>query len=93
MNPGIDVERIIPAVSASFALEPGDVFSVRTPGGGGVGNPLNREPDEVLQDLLEGRISERSASEDYGIIVRDGQLAGSATSRLRKKKHDRETTS
>lgn len=93
LNPGIDVERIIPAVSASFALEPGDVFSVRTPGGGGFGDPLNREPDEVLQDLLEGRISERSASEDYGIIVRDGQLDDNATSRLRKKKHDRETTS
>ena len=85
VNPDTAGERPIPTVSASLPLEPGDVVSVRTPGGGGFGDPLDRDPEKVLQDLLDERISETSARDDYGIIVRDAKLDAPATRRQRRR--------
>ena len=35
-------------------------------GGGGFGNPSNRDPKAVVEDVLEGYISREKAAEDYG---------------------------
>jgi N-methylhydantoinase B len=40
----------------------------RTSGGGGWGNPLERDPARVLRDLREGYISIEKAREDYGVV-------------------------
>ena len=50
-------------------MEDGDIFVVRTPGGGGYGKPLDREPALVLQDVLNGLISVKAAEKDYGVII------------------------
>jgi len=42
---------------------------VLTAGGGGWGNPLEREPAKVQWDVLEGYISLDSAREDYGVVL------------------------
>ena len=47
----------------------GRVFRIQTTGGGGWGDPLDREPDLVRDDLLEGRVSEQGARADYGVSV------------------------
>ena len=47
----------------------GHVFRIVTTGGGGWGDPLERDPSMVVQDLLEGRVSESRAGEDYGVVV------------------------
>ncbi len=85
LNPGAAGERAIPSAAAGFPLDAGDVVGVRTPGGGGYGDPLERDPDRVLDDLLDERISARAAKEVYGVVVRRGRLAQSATARLREK--------
>ncbi len=49
------------------ALQPGDVFVIRTSGGGGLGPPEDRPRDAVVDDIREGRVSEEGARRDYGV--------------------------
>jgi N-methylhydantoinase B len=44
---------------------------VRTGGGGGFGNPLDRDPQAVRNDVREGFVSVASARDDYGVVMRD----------------------
>jgi N-methylhydantoinase B len=53
----------------------GQVVRVVTTGGGGWGDPLQRETDRVLRDVIEGRVSKESAEADYGVVF---AVAGSA---------------
>jgi N-methylhydantoinase B len=53
-------------------LERGDKLIIRTPGGGGYGNPLMRDPDLVLGDFLNGLVSINAAQKDYGVVI-DGE--------------------
>jgi N-methylhydantoinase B len=50
-------------------LKPGDVVIIDAAGGGGHGNPLEREPELVESDVIEGYITPESAREDYGVVV------------------------
>jgi N-methylhydantoinase B len=47
----------------------GDVVTVRTPGGGGYGDPRERDPDLVLRDVVRGYITAEDAARDYGVVV------------------------
>ncbi len=40
------------------------------PGGGGYGDPLTREPQRVLEDVIDGYVSIEAAKRDYGVVVR-----------------------
>ena len=50
----------------------GDRFICIGPAGGGYGNPLERDPEQVLEDVLDGLISRNSAARDYAVIVSEG---------------------
>ncbi len=50
-------------------LQAGDRVHVCTPGGGGYGNPMQRDPELVLQDVLLGRISADQAEQSYGVVL------------------------
>jgi len=57
----------------------------QTAGGGGWGDPLEREPRRVLADVREGYVSARSAREDYGVVLTaEGEVDDAATSALRR---------
>ena len=62
-------KRIKLKSKCTVKMEDGDIFVVRTPGGGGYGKPLDREPALVLQDVLNGLISVKAAEKDYGVII------------------------
>jgi N-methylhydantoinase B len=47
----------------------GDILIVKTPGGGGYGNPRDRDAKLVLSDVLENRVSFQSAFKDYGVPI------------------------
>jgi N-methylhydantoinase B len=51
----------------------GTVIRITTPGGGGWGDPLERDPESVRLDVLSGIVSVESASDDYGVIVHKTQ--------------------
>jgi N-methylhydantoinase B len=60
-----------------------DVYEVSWQGGGGVGDPLARDPEAVGRDLREGVVSERAAREVYGTAVGEGGVDREATAALR----------
>lgn len=68
INPGTAAERLLPT-KFSTTLEPGDLFYHEQPGGGGWGNPLERTPEAVLNDVLDDKVSIQAAEEEYGIAV------------------------
>jgi N-methylhydantoinase B/oxoprolinase/acetone carboxylase alpha subunit len=41
------------------------------PGGGGYGDPLERDTDAVLHDVKEGYVSREGARDDYGVVVEE----------------------
>lgn len=47
----------------------GDVLKVLTPGGGGYGDPLERDPEKVLEDYIDGKVSLDMAREQYGVEI------------------------
>jgi N-methylhydantoinase B len=59
------------SVDVSFHPVPANTQAIiRTGGGGGWGNPLERDPGKVLEDVLEGMVSLESAKKDYGVVLR-----------------------
>jgi len=50
-------------------LKPGDVVTIDAAGGGGYGNPLEREPETVVSDVMEGYVSLERAREDYRVVI------------------------
>jgi N-methylhydantoinase B len=50
-------------------LKPGDVVIIDAAGGGGFGNPLERDPEMVERDVLEEYVSLQKAKEDYGVVI------------------------
>ncbi|MDY7082446.1 MAG: hydantoinase B/oxoprolinase family protein, partial [Halobacteria archaeon] len=52
---------------STHELVGGDTVSIRTPGGGGYGNPEDRDEDSVLRDVLLGKVSEEEARTAYGV--------------------------
>jgi N-methylhydantoinase B len=59
---------------------------VRTSGGGGSGDPLDRDPAMVLRDVRLDKVSTAHAETAYGVIVSDGEVELEATRRLREER-------
>jgi N-methylhydantoinase B len=74
----------------------GEIVAVVTTGGGGWGDPLEREPERVLRDVLEGRVSLAAARDEYGILLRvipndEYELDAEGTTKLRQELRARRT--
>ena len=65
----------LPGLNDDVSVPAGSLLRLRTTGGGGWGDPFEREPELVLLDVLQGKVSEASAERDYGVVVRDGKIA------------------
>ncbi|MBI4528029.1 MAG: hydantoinase B/oxoprolinase family protein [Deltaproteobacteria bacterium] len=59
----------VPAGTREVSVGPGDVVQVHTNAGGGYGDPLKRDPEKVLTDVLDGYVTVESAREDYGVVI------------------------
>jgi N-methylhydantoinase B len=64
-------------------LRAGDIQYVRFMGGGGYGDPIDREPAAVLRDVQNGLVSEGAAREIYGVVVAGDSLDEDATGERR----------
>jgi N-methylhydantoinase B len=69
VNPGRADERELPPLSDGNVVRRGDVVRLQTGGGGGWGHPFDREPERVLEDVLNGFVSRVSATADYGVAL------------------------
>lgn len=88
--PGTPRERRLRMQRAALAV--GDRFENLSGGGGGFGDPLARPSELVVEDVLEGYVSEASAREIYGVAVRDGQVVGISEERRVAARERRGTT-
>ncbi|MDA0367542.1 MAG: hydantoinase B/oxoprolinase family protein [Proteobacteria bacterium] len=61
----------------------GDTFVAYGPCGGGYGDPLARDPLDVLDDVLDGYIGAEAAKADYGVVIANSVVDDAATSKLR----------
>jgi N-methylhydantoinase B len=85
LNRGSTTEHRFDHKIDALRLEAGDRLSAMTPGGGGWGDPLDRDPEHVSEDYRLGLVSRDSALEDYGVILNDqGDVDISVTEAERK---------
>ena len=54
-----------------------------TTGSGGHGPPTERDPQRVLDDVLDGRVSAEAAETGYGVVIQAGEVDVQATEELR----------
>jgi len=66
---GAEKEHWLGSVFSDVPIGSGDVFSRPTAGGGGFGDPLERDPALVLEDVADGYVSIERAAKDYGVVL------------------------
>ena len=71
VDPGGPNERTVDALADAEPVRAGEVIRIRTTGGGGWGDPLDRPYDEVVRDVRWGKVSRTGAREDYGVVLGD----------------------
>jgi N-methylhydantoinase B len=87
IDPGGPNEREMDGLVDDEPVKAGEVIRIRTTGGGGWGDPLERDLDLVRRDVLWGKVSREAVERDYGVIVvgedGDPQVDEAATADLR----------
>ncbi len=79
IDPGGPREREVDALADAEPVQAGEVIRIRTTGGGGWGDPLERPYDEVERDVLWGKVSVDGALADYGVLLVDGAVDEAAS--------------
>jgi N-methylhydantoinase B len=84
LNPDTPEERQLKSKGLDV-LNSGDVVSLRLPGAGGYGDPLERDPELLLQDVRDGKVTLESARQDYQVVIDPDtlQIDEEATKHLR----------
>lgn len=74
-----------PGKATGHPIRKDDVVVMLSAGGGGYGDPLERDPDAVARDLTKGYIGAEQLRESYGVIIgRDGKVDRNETHQLRQ---------
>jgi len=90
-NRGRGDEESWPAKFVGLCLRAGDTIEITVPSSGGYGDPLERDPRRVLDDVLDGFTTFALAERDYGVVI-DPQCVvvdESATRQLRAERLER----
>ena len=69
IDPGGPDEREVDALADAEPVRAGEVIRIRTTGGGGWGDPLERDPALVVRDVLWRKVSAAAALDDYGVVL------------------------
>jgi N-methylhydantoinase B len=80
-------DRVLPPMPMKpITLSTGDVYRHVMAGGGGFGDPFDREPERVRTDVLEGKVTIDHARDAYGVVLGNDLLHtvdASATNSMR----------
>ncbi|MEW9672526.1 hydantoinase B/oxoprolinase family protein [Ammoniphilus sp. 3BR4] len=71
LNPGKESEQFLGTIFSNVKVQQGDSFVRPSAGGGGLGDPLERAPEQVLEDVIDGYVSIERAKKDYGVVIRE----------------------
>ncbi|MCJ7532323.1 MAG: hydantoinase B/oxoprolinase family protein [Anaerolineales bacterium] len=83
VNPGRPDEQHMLKVN-SLPMKVEDVVKYHTGGGGGYGNPWERDPHLVKEDVIDGYVTREGAECDYGIVLRDDLSIDEGATRKRR---------
>jgi N-methylhydantoinase B len=86
VDPGGPNERVVDALADAEPVRAGEVIRIRTTGGGGWGDPLERPHDEVLTDVRWGKVSVDGAWDDYGVRIVNGAVVGAESDAERERR-------
>lgn len=78
----------LPGKVSGFPLQEDDIVLIQTSGGGGFGDPLDRDARAVLHDVLEDYVTSDRATKIYGVAIVDGNVDLVATKHLRQQLKD-----
>lgn len=68
-NPRTEGAVSLPSKLSDEEFGVGDVLQIRTPCGGGYGNPFERDPQLVLSDVLDDFTTVEDAEKSYGVVI------------------------
>lgn len=92
VNPGAEKEQDVGMYATGIELKKGDHIWFSQSGGGGVGDPRERDPELVLKDVMDGWLSIEAAEKFYGVVIKVGdeealeyEVDYEATDELREK--------
>ncbi|HEX6593780.1 MAG TPA: hydantoinase B/oxoprolinase family protein [Bacillota bacterium] len=71
LNPGTEKEQFLGAFFSNVKVKEGDTFTRPSAGGGGLGDPLKRSPEAVLEDVIDEYVSIERAKKDYGVVIKE----------------------
>ncbi|MEK7878916.1 MAG: hydantoinase B/oxoprolinase family protein, partial [candidate division NC10 bacterium] len=74
----------LPGKVSGFPLQAGDIVVMESSGGGGYGDPLERDPALVVRDVTEGLISREKAETVYGVVLKNGSADPEETRQRRE---------
>jgi N-methylhydantoinase B len=87
IDPGGPNERDLEGLVDDEPVRAGEVIRIRTTGGGGWGDPLDRDVELVRRDVRWGKVSRAAAERDYGVVLEgpdeDPEVARAETSAMR----------
>jgi N-methylhydantoinase B len=83
LNPGTEREERLPSKIPDRRTRAGDRLRTLGPCGGGYGDPRERDPARVLEDVLDGLVSRETARSVYGVEIDGDAVDAAATERLR----------
>ena len=69
VNPGKPNARYLGSLFSNVPIQAGDTITRPSAGGGGLGDPLERDIDAVCEDVTDGYVSIERARKDYGVVV------------------------
>ncbi|KAA3509531.1 hydantoinase B/oxoprolinase family protein [Agrobacterium rosae] len=67
---GDEAHKWLGSVFSDYPVYTGDEFARPTAGGGGFGDPLDRDPAHVMEDVIDEYVSIERAKSDYGVVVK-----------------------
>jgi len=88
LNPDTPEEQVLPALCNGVPVRKGTRIRLVTTGGGGWGDPLERETDLVRLDVIQGKVTPEGALHEYGVVLgppEDYKVDEQATAALRAK--------
>ena len=92
-------KRVRLRTMSSAYIEPGDIVWTKSGGGGGVGDPLDREIERVRRDLMNEYVSHGVARKVYGVVIDpqtfvvDYEATEALRQRMKRRKNKKETKS
>jgi N-methylhydantoinase B/oxoprolinase/acetone carboxylase alpha subunit len=84
-NPGTPEEESWPSKISGASVKAGELIRIVTPSGGGYYDPFERDPQAVLEDVLDGYTDIKGAEKDYGVKIDPSKMTVDleATEKLR----------